>query len=217
MGFIYILSNPSFPEYVKIGYADNVEQRLKQLNQSECVPFAFRVYATYEVQSRLSDQQIHKIIDTLNPNLRSIENYNGKQRVREFYAMSKEDAYNILYAVAEINGLTDKIKKIEMNEREKDDEITAEEIEDEYTERRAAFKFSMCNINPGEYVTWIDNDEMMFEVCDDKHVKYNGKPFTLSRLAAILLKRDTSRGVRGPMFFKYKGEILGDIRRKNGY
>ena len=29
---IYILTNPSFPQYVKIGYADNVETRLKQLN-----------------------------------------------------------------------------------------------------------------------------------------------------------------------------------------
>ena len=27
-GYIYILTNPSFPEYVKIGYADNVEKRL---------------------------------------------------------------------------------------------------------------------------------------------------------------------------------------------
>ena len=39
-GVIYILTNPSFPEYVKIGYADNVESRLKQLNNSECIPFA---------------------------------------------------------------------------------------------------------------------------------------------------------------------------------
>ena len=27
-GVIYILTNPSFPQYVKIGYADNVESRL---------------------------------------------------------------------------------------------------------------------------------------------------------------------------------------------
>jgi len=33
-GVIYILTNPSFPEYVKIGYAKNLEQRLKQLNNS---------------------------------------------------------------------------------------------------------------------------------------------------------------------------------------
>ena len=60
-GYIYILTNPSFPQYVKIGYADNVEKRLDQLNRSECIPFAFRVYATYEVQSRLSDLKVHSI------------------------------------------------------------------------------------------------------------------------------------------------------------
>ena len=31
-GVIYILTNPSFPDYVKIGYADNIDKRLKQLN-----------------------------------------------------------------------------------------------------------------------------------------------------------------------------------------
>lgn len=41
-GVIYILTNPSFPGYVKIGYGDNMENRLKQLNRSECIPFAFR-------------------------------------------------------------------------------------------------------------------------------------------------------------------------------
>ena len=53
IGYIYILTNPSFPQYVKIGYADDVEKRLAQLNRSECIPFAFRIYATYEVQSLL--------------------------------------------------------------------------------------------------------------------------------------------------------------------
>ena len=62
-GVIYILTNPSFPDYVKIGYADDIEKRLQQLNCSECIPFAFRVYATYEVNSRLSDLKIHTIID----------------------------------------------------------------------------------------------------------------------------------------------------------
>lgn len=40
-GVIYILSNPSFEEYIKIGYATNIEERLKQLNRSEavfCIP-----------------------------------------------------------------------------------------------------------------------------------------------------------------------------------
>ena len=89
-GVIYILTNPSFPEYVKIGYADDLKQRLSQLNRSGCIPYAFRVYATYEVDSRLSDKKIHSIIDRINPDLRSIENFNGQKRIREFYAMTPE-------------------------------------------------------------------------------------------------------------------------------
>ena len=54
VGVIYILTNPSFPEYVKIGYADDVDRRLKELNRSECIPFAFRLFAFYEVSNRLS-------------------------------------------------------------------------------------------------------------------------------------------------------------------
>ena len=53
---IYILTNPSFPGYVKIGYADDIDKWLKQLNRSECIPFAFRVYAIYEVNSRLQGE-----------------------------------------------------------------------------------------------------------------------------------------------------------------
>ena len=71
-----------------------MEERVKQLNSSECTPFAFRVYATYEVNSRLLDKKIHSIIDKLNPQLRSVDEYNGQKRVREFYAMSAEDAYS---------------------------------------------------------------------------------------------------------------------------
>ena len=142
MGVIYILTNPSFPEYVKIGYADNIEKRLQQLNRSECIPFAFRIFATYEVSSRLSDLKMHSIIDKLNPNLRSIENFDGKQRVREFYAMSPEDAYSILEAIAEIHGCGDKLKLTSMNAQEKQAEETAEDIKEERKERLSPFSFS---------------------------------------------------------------------------
>ena len=40
------------------------------MNRGECIPFAFRVYATYEVNSRLSDLKLHAIIDKLSPELR---------------------------------------------------------------------------------------------------------------------------------------------------
>lgn len=33
MGCIYILTNPSFPEYVKLGYTDDLKKRLKSLTK----------------------------------------------------------------------------------------------------------------------------------------------------------------------------------------
>lgn len=128
-GYIYILTNPSFPNYVKIGYADNVEERVSQLNRTECTPFAFRVYATYEVSDRLKDIPVHQIIDKLNPDLRSIDEVEGKTRVREFFAMSPEDAYNLLLMIAKINGFENKLKLWKKTKAAVEDEKAAEEID----------------------------------------------------------------------------------------
>lgn len=128
-GVIYILTNPSFPKYVKIGYSDNVHKRIEELNRSECIPFAFRLYAYYKVENRLSDKKVHELIDGLNPELRSVENINGKERKREFYAMSKEQAYNILKSIAIINGLEDNLVLVEPTKQEIEDEEEAANIE----------------------------------------------------------------------------------------
>ena len=217
-GVIYILTNPSFPDYVKIGYADDMERRLQQLNRSECIPFAFRVYATYEVNSRLSDLKIHTIIDKLNPNLRSIDNFNGQKRVREFYAMSAEDAYSILEAIAEIHGCTDKLKLIPPSKADTEAADTAEEIEEQKKERLAPFTFSLCHIPVGatlEY--WNRADEksgLTCKVVDDRNVEYNGKKWSLSALATMLTQ--SKWGVAGPRYFKYNGQWLNDIRKQLG-
>ncbi len=139
MGVIYVLTNPSFPEFVKIGYADDIQKRVSQLNKSECLPFAFRAYCTYEVEGRLKDKDVHALIDKLNPDLRAIETFDGKPRVREFYAMSPEDAYGILSSIAAISGTTDRLKMVDPVGHEIEDQKTAEKIQDAesglYTEK----------------------------------------------------------------------------------
>ena len=124
-GYIYILTNPSFPQYGKLGYATDVKQRLAELNRSTAVPFAFRVYATYEVDSALSDKKLHSILGKLNPDLRSAEEVDGKRRIREFYAMPPEDAYAILEAIAEINGFHHRLKKWKVTTTAQQDEALA--------------------------------------------------------------------------------------------
>ena len=149
-GVIYILTNPSFKDYVKIGYAHDIEKRLRQLNRSETIPFAFRVYAIYEVQSELTDMELHKLIDNLNPDLRTIETFDGKKRVKEFYAMSPEDAYSILESIAKISGTTACLKRLTPEGHEVIDEAIAKEVQE--NAKRGPFRFSLCGIKPGEYV-----------------------------------------------------------------
>lgn len=127
-GVIYIFTNPSFPEYVKIGYADDVKERLDVLNASTAVPFAFRAYATYEVEHKLDDKKVHKLIDTINPELRSVEIVNGKVRKREFYHMSKEQAYTLFECIAEISGTKDRLHLIKATENDMEEEKEAKEI-----------------------------------------------------------------------------------------
>lgn len=211
-GVIYILTNPSFPEYVKIGYADDIESRLNQLNRSECIPFAFRVYATYEVSNRLVDLKLHNLIDQLNPTLRSIETFNGKQRKREFYAMSPEEAYALLEAIAEIHGYTDRLKLWEMDAQEAKAQQEAQEISEERKERLSAFTFSKCGIAPGEIISFYSDPAITCIVLDDKYVEYQGRKYSLSALATELSGSKWS--VAGPRYFKYKGEWLNDVRHR---
>lgn len=210
-GVIYILTNPSFKEYVKIGYADNIEQRLQQLNRSECIPFAFRVYATYEVDSRLSDLKIHSIIDKLNPNLRSIDNFNGQKRVREFYAMSPEDAYSILEAIAQIHNRVDKLKLIEPNNEEKLDEQVAEEIQIECRSRASNFTFSEMQIPIGAVLEYCNDSTITCTVVDERRVKYKDEVTFLTSLANKLVGKRVNGG---PRYFKYKGALLWDIENR---
>lgn len=188
-GVIYIMTNPSFPEYVKIGYADNIEVRLKQLNRSECTPFAFRVYATYEVNTRLTDMRLHDMIDKINPTLRAIDNVNGKKRVREFYAMSAEDAYSLFEAMAEIHGTQDKLKLYKLTEQQKEDEQIAEEVKEEY-EKAKPLTFSEYGIPLGSTLEFCyrgnENSGKTCVVIDEKTVEFDGRSWSLSGLAKEL-------------------------------
>lgn len=127
-GVIYILTNPSFPQFVKIGYADDVLDRVATLNSNPGLPYSFRIFATYEVNERLEDLKLHKIIDTLNPTLRCQEEVNGKSRVREFFAMTADAAYSIFEAMAEISGTKNRLHKWEATIEQKAEEENAEEI-----------------------------------------------------------------------------------------
>lgn len=209
-GVIYILTNPSFPEYVKIGYTSDLHRRLRDLNHSPALPYAFRVYAVYETDHEtdheLDDVTLHKLIDSLNPDLRTIETFDGKRRVREFFEMSPEDAYSILDAIARISGTKDRLKRVTPTGNEVEEERDAEQSRT----RRPPFKFSMVGLKPGDVVTFVQDPDKRATVVDDSHVEYEGVTSSLSALAEQLT--GCGHALQGPQFFTYEGELLTERR-----
>ena len=211
-GVIYILTNPSFPDYVKIGYATDIEKRLKQLNRSECIPFAFRVYATYDVSTPLQDRELHGLIDRLNPELRAIDTFDGKTRTKEFYAMTKEDAYALLESIAKLSGTMDKLQRLTPEGHEVVDEEVAAEIQEEAKERKAPFSFARCGIPAGTEIALSGHPEVVATVKDDRQIEYQGEVYSLSSLAQKILQ--TRYPLQGPVHWIYQGKKLSDIRRE---
>lgn len=204
-GVIYILTNPAFPHLVKIGYADDVVSRLKTLNSNSGIPANFHVYATYEVAARLEDTKIHSIIDGLDPTLR----YNKK---REFYNMTPKRAYDLLDAIATINGLQNNLHLNPLN-----DPYVSNIIDDstppEKRTPKPALTFDMINIKAGEELVYTENEAIKVTVDTDlKHVIYNSDRISMSALAQKLL--NSKSPVQGTLYFTYNGKRLTEIREE---
>ncbi|MBQ6547077.1 MAG: GIY-YIG nuclease family protein [Bacilli bacterium] len=186
VGYIYILKNPSFPDYIKIGYADDVYSRLKQLNDKSAVPFAFRLYAYYKVNHRLEDKTVHDIIDKLNPSLRAKDNIDGKERKREFFEMSAEDAYDLLHCIAKINGLEDNLVLVEPTAKEMEDE-------DEATTKRKSTQLPKMDwlieqgiINIGDEVYLINHPEEIATIEDSRNIRYKDQIMSFNQFGCEL-------------------------------
>ena len=112
-GYIYVLTNESFhrDNWIKIGYAEDVDKRVKELSGT-AVPLPYEIYCTYEIPRihgvKDPDKLLHDLITNLNPGLRISPN-------REFFEMLPWDAYDMLFAIAQMHGRTDKLKRNEAN------------------------------------------------------------------------------------------------------
>ena len=185
VGYIYILKNPSFPDYIKIGYADDVYSRLKQLNDKSAVPFAFRLYAYYKVDHRLEDKAVHDIIDKLNPSLRAKDTIDGKVRKREFFQMTAEDAYDLLHNIAKIHGDENNLILVEPTSEELKDE------EDATTKGKTSLPkmdwlIDQGIINIGDEVYLINHPEEIATIEDGKNVKYKDQVMSFNQFGCEL-------------------------------
>lgn len=205
-GWIYILVNPSFESLIKIGYTDNLESRLKSLNKNSGLPDPFHVYAAYKVKKRLDDLKLHKLIDSLNPDLKHSKN-------REFYEMSPDKAYTVLSAIAEINGDEDLLIKNPLNDPFFGPPTGGEgPVPPPKPSKGEKLTFSMLGIPVGTDLVYTDDESVIVKTADDKStVVYNGVKYTMSGLVTFLKSGGSWQGGR---YFVYQGRRLTEIKKE---
>lgn len=205
-GYVYILTNPSFKEdWVKIGKSSRpVDVRSKELDNT-AVPLPFEIFATMRTcKYNEVEKLVHKTIDRLT-DLRIRQN-------REFFNVAPQMALDIFRDIA----MT--IDDAEVILYHENKPITEKSV-DTHTKRevkRSRFKFSMCDIKIGEFITFIPTG-LVVKVASDDSIEYDGRIYKLSPFVGTFMpedKRNTSGAYQGAKYFSYKGRILDDIRKE---
>lgn len=210
IGYVYILTNPSFREdWVKIGKSSRpVDVRSKELDNT-AVPLPFEIFATMRT-SKFNEVEklVHKTIDRLT-DLRIRQN-------REFFNVDPQVALDIFRDIAQTvdDAVVTEYKdnKPIVTNAEKEEQ----EIEIERPKKRERFKFSMVNIPVGEYITFIPTN-INVKVASDDSIEYEGRIYKLSPFVGTFLseeKRTPSNAYQGAKYFSYNGQVLDDLRKQ---
>jgi hypothetical protein len=212
-GIVYILTNPCLEGWVKIGMSDknDIKERLAGLNSPSSIPLSFRAYALYHVENpKAVESAIHKIIDTIDYDLRSREIADtGRDRVREFFRISPEKARDIFTEVAKLRGDTDSLELIEPSEVEQEQEAIV-------LQRRPKLYLKDIGIPKDGELTFV-NDETITCKADIENNKlfYEDDSYSIAALAIKLLNEKCGwhvKSIAGASYFKYMGQTLADIR-----
>ena len=207
VGYVYILTNPSFKEdWVKIGKsARPVDVRSKELDNT-AVPLPFEIYAAIKT-SKFNEVEklVHKTIDRLT-DLRIRQN-------REFFNVPPQVAFDIFKDIASA------IEDAELIEYKKESSDSEGDNSDECLHaRRGRFKFSMVGIKIGEKITFIPTGTVV-AVANDDTVEYDGRIYKLSPFVGTFMpadRRNTSGAYQGTKFFSYNGITLERMRSELG-
>ena len=132
MAIVYILTNECMPETIKIGITENLEQRMKQLDNTS-VALPFECYYAVEVpDASVIEKKMHQGLDDCR-----IRNN------REFFRITPEQAKSIL-EIAEVMGGKDVTPREDVVETSQD----LEALQKARTIRQR-FNFQMLDIEQG--------------------------------------------------------------------
>ena len=192
-GSLYVLTNKAFPDYIKVGYAENVSTAVKQINGTNPAPFPYGVFCTYAVEADRADVIFRNLLSCISPS------------TTDFYNIPPEEVYALLTMMAKLHGCEERLCLY--NDA---DDGGGGDVDILSKKKKPPFKFSMVDMHEGDVIQFVHDPNITAIVASDKKILYQGEVTSLSWLARVLLKKDTP--VQGTLYFTFEGETL-DARR----
>ena len=193
---VYVLTNPSIPDIVKIGMTTDLTTRMRSLYNSS-VPVPFECYFACTVNDMsFVEKQLHDGFDDFRVNPK-----------REFFRIDPERVVSILKMVM-IEDVTPKEDIVE-------DEIDQRSLDKE-KKVRGRFNFDMIGVPVGSILTFVKDPTITSTVVDKHKIKFEDEIHSLSSSTLKIVHRMgyTWKQVSGPTYWMYEGETLTERRSR---
>ena len=192
MAIVYVLSNPAFDRYVKVGRTIDLEQRLRQLDNTS-VPLPFRCEFAVEVADEVeAERLVHQAFADVR--VRSS---------REFFEIEPQR----VIAALKLTGGKDVTPKEDVAE----DAEGIEALERTVAKRRS-YSFDDAHVTIGDVLVYTRDESVTATVVADKKIEFEGEVTSLSRAALTLLHRDGYKWkqANGWAYWMKDGETMGE-------
>ena len=201
MPTVYILTNESMPDIIKIGITDNLLRRLKELDNTS-TPLPFECFYALEVEDA---QSIEKLLHEAFDDKRVRQN-------REFFNCPPEQAKSAL-KIAEKMGGRDVTPKEVVVETEQDRQA----LDSAKKKKGRVDYFGVLGINDGEILTFSKDQTITCEVKENGQVLFRDELTSLSGSALIIVSEMgyNWQQVRGAGYWCYKGTTLLDLYQQS--
>ena len=197
MPIVYILTNESMPDPIKIGITDNLERRIKELDNTS-TPLPFECYYAVEVENASAiEKKIHTGLDD-----------KRIRHNREFFNATPESAKAILEIAEEMGGKNVTPKEV-IAETDQDKQALSEA-----KKRRGRIDyFGILGIEKGTILTFSKDKSITSIVSENGKVIFKDKETTLSGSALEITNEmgyDWGQ-VQGSGYWCYNGKTLRDL------
>ena len=193
MGIVYVLTNPAFEGYVKIGKTTNLPQRLRSLDNTS-VPLPFRCIFAVEVDDEhLVEGLLHKVFAD-----------HRTRSTREFFEV---DVQRVVAAMRLTQG-----KDVTPKDDIAEDAEGIKAMERATRKPRKTYSLFDAGLKIGDILHYANNDSITAEVVAPKKIVFEGKEESLSSSALTLLRRDgySWNTCNGWVFWMFENETIAE-------